>query len=242
MNNNFTFQISIPEQLFDVLYREKSLQEKISNEKITINEFIEKTLIEHFEISAAELSEDSKDIENFSYYVYTYMDPDKPGPYKYYDFEFSHEPFYIGKGTTNRMYNHTLNDSNALLSKKLKDLNDKGIKPIIVKLIENLNNSTAHKIETSLIKSIGQLINNEGPLTNIFSQKKTTDDLNLNELLKANNSFSYEKILNKLILHALNNSKTLREASTKLQISERTLYRKIESLKIKKVNNEYVFL
>ena len=41
-----------------------------------------------------------------SFYVYAYLDPRKPGKFKYGEYEFTHEPFYIGKGTKSRINRH----------------------------------------------------------------------------------------------------------------------------------------
>jgi hypothetical protein len=40
------------------------------------------------------------------YYVYIYLDPRKKGFYKYGKLNFQFQPFYIGKGNGNRMYDH----------------------------------------------------------------------------------------------------------------------------------------
>lgn len=40
------------------------------------------------------------------FYVYVYLDPRKPGKYKYGEYEFDYEPFYVGKGTGRRIRNH----------------------------------------------------------------------------------------------------------------------------------------
>ena len=40
------------------------------------------------------------------FYVYALLDPRKPGAYEYEDICFLYEPFYIGKGSKNRCYDH----------------------------------------------------------------------------------------------------------------------------------------
>ena len=40
------------------------------------------------------------------FYVYVYLDPRKPGKYKYGEYEFDYEPVYVGKGTNYRLNSH----------------------------------------------------------------------------------------------------------------------------------------
>jgi len=41
------------------------------------------------------------------FYVYALLDPFKKGKYIYGDFTFDFEPFYVGKGSTDRAFRHT---------------------------------------------------------------------------------------------------------------------------------------
>ena len=40
------------------------------------------------------------------YYVYALLDPRRPGPFKYGNWKFDFEPFYVGKGKDNRAFKH----------------------------------------------------------------------------------------------------------------------------------------
>ena len=53
-----------------------------------------------------------------NYYVYVYLDPRKQGIYKYDNFEFNYEPFYIGKGKNNRCNRHLKIAQNNLRGKQ----------------------------------------------------------------------------------------------------------------------------
>ena len=65
------------------------------------------------------------------YYVYVYLDPRKVGDFKYGEFEFGFEPFYVGKGKEYRYKRH-LSES---------QLNDKSHKSNLIKKLINLSNN-----------------------------------------------------------------------------------------------------
>lgn len=106
------------------------------------------------------------------YYVYAYLDPRKPGFYKYENYIFSYEPIYIGKGIKNRIEKHLklkvekLNYNSKFYNtlNKLKNLN---LEPIKFKLEENLNDYNAKQKEIELITKIGRLDLNKGTLLNL---------------------------------------------------------------------------
>jgi hypothetical protein len=101
------------------------------------------------------------------YYVYSYLDPRKPGNYKYSEYEFDYEPFYIGKGTKSRILRHLKNEkANPIKLNKIEKIRKEGLEPILKKIINDISNEESLEIEKFLIKKIGRYIKGEGPLTN----------------------------------------------------------------------------
>lgn len=102
---------------------------------------------------------------NDNKYVYIYLDPRKPGIFVYDEFTFEYEPFYVGKGSGYRCNAHLSREGgNKYRFSKIKNIINSGLKPVIIKLITNINNDVASEIETKLIKLIGR---KPGPLTNL---------------------------------------------------------------------------
>ncbi len=103
------------------------------------------------------------------YYVYIYLDPTKNGSFTYKEYAFTNEPFYVGKGTSTRLNNHLqekrLND-NSEKSNKIKNLISLGLKPIILKIKENLTSNDAYLFEGLIINAIGKKNDGRGPLLN----------------------------------------------------------------------------
>jgi hypothetical protein len=101
------------------------------------------------------------------YYVYVYLDPRKPGKFKYDEFEFDYEPFYVGKGTKSRLLRHLKEiNRNPIKISKISKIRNEGKDPIILKILDKLTNEDSLKIEKRLIKKIGRVVNKTGPLTN----------------------------------------------------------------------------
>ena len=92
------------------------------------------------------------------YYVYAYLDPRKPGIYNYGKYKFDYEPFYIGKGKNNRLYNHMQPkklSKNTHKSNKINKILKSGLKPIVVKIENNISEKKSLKFERDLIENIG---------------------------------------------------------------------------------------
>jgi hypothetical protein len=105
---------------------------------------------------------------NDNCYVYVYCDCTKPGNYKYDDYVFSYEPFYVGRGQRTRwQINEHLSKNNAskYLQQKIKKLSQDNI--CIVSLINKMNNDLVNLAEKLLIKIIGRKDKKQGPLLNM---------------------------------------------------------------------------
>lgn len=109
------------------------------------------------------------------FYVYAYLDPRKPGMYKYGDLSFCYEPIYMGKGKKRRYYQHIINYKKKACKTKRYGIYHKideiftesSLLPTIIKLFNNIKENDAISIEKKLIEQIGRISDNKGPLVNI---------------------------------------------------------------------------
>jgi hypothetical protein len=161
-------------------------------------------------------------------YVYVYLDPRYPGKYDVADYHFKCKPFYVGKGYNDRKDSHLNKSHNDRVNDAIKKIKDNNLTPIVETLHDNLSSLEAHRLENNLIF----LINQKYELCNISGGK------NYDECECYIGFMGFNK--NDYIIEMLNTFKTNKEVANKLGISERTLYRKIKSLKIIKKNGEYM--
>lgn len=79
------------------------------------------------------------------FYVYAIKDPRSVKPM----------PFYIGKGTGSRAYDHLVKPDNTAKGQRIKAICASGVTPIIEILVDDLNEIQALKIEAELIAAFG---------------------------------------------------------------------------------------
>lgn len=104
------------------------------------------------------------------FYVYAYLNPLKPCKLSFDDFSLLYEPFYIGKGNSDRDVSHLKNyrlNKKTYLSNKINKIKSNGIEPFVIRLCENLPENSAFEIEKNLITIIGRVNNKTGTLVNI---------------------------------------------------------------------------
>ena len=107
------------------------------------------------------------------FYVYVYLDPRKPGKFKYGEYEFEYEPFYVGKGEGDRFRRHLteyqlVHDKNKLKVHKIKKIiKEIGKHPIVIKFKDNISEKESFELETKMIITIGRKDLGKGPLTNL---------------------------------------------------------------------------
>ena len=110
-----------------------------------------------------------KNKEERRFYNYLYLDPTKPMEYKIkgLDIILKYEPFYAGKGTGKRIWQHKYSPSGRFMKSKMMSLKEKGIEPIIIKILKDLTNFESCENEKYLIKAIGRRDKGLGPLCNL---------------------------------------------------------------------------
>ena len=75
------------------------------------------------------------------------------------------QPFYIGKGTGTRAHDHLLKPDNSQKGRRIREIQDSGQEVLVARLVEDLSEIQALKLEAELISSFGTQATG-GPLTN----------------------------------------------------------------------------
>ena len=108
---------------------------------------------------------------NNPFYVYALKDPrENPAAI-----------FYVGKGTGNRMDNHLDDQKDSDKVQLIKAIEDLGGEVIIEKIVDNLTENQALKIEAELIAAFG-IRSRGGKLTNIVRPAGHARNINLHNI------------------------------------------------------------
>jgi len=106
------------------------------------------------------------------YHVYIYLNPLEPGTYNALKHTFRFRPFYVGKGTADRLEDH-LREAQGLAPvtnkqkvETIRRLVNNGASPYIIKINDNLTHGEALALEKDLISEFG-ITQAGGLLTNI---------------------------------------------------------------------------
>lgn len=118
-------------------------------------------------------------------YVYIYLNPIKGGNYIYGSYSFEYEPFYVGKGKKDRLLYHLHetkeNTINILKYNIINKIRLNNLEPIIIKLYDNLNSKKAFNLEKKIIRLIGRIDKNTGPLSNLTDGGRGRNNYKISE-------------------------------------------------------------
>lgn len=128
------------------------------------------------------------------HYTYCYLDPRKPGRYRYSELPFSllYEPIYVGKGKGERWKEHFKGGTNNHLYNKCKLIErETSKKASVLVCFETFDEKEAFAFEIKMIKSIGRRFSKDGSLCNYNAGGEGNTDPDLHVRLKIGQSLKH---------------------------------------------------
>jgi hypothetical protein len=223
-------------------------QEMIQEERnmITISDMIEEAVLNYYNISIIDLKNinlnekinfnliDAINLRNTNknYYVYCYLNKREIINITVNNVFFKYKPIYFGKGKDDRITSK-VGRSEALLSfiNELKSTEDFEV----VKIIEDLSDKECYFNESIFISSFGKLNDGSGCLYNKSDgfYKKNYFKLGYIDVPKTDYVYSNEQYqFIQYVLKTLNETKNSKDAAKKMNIPERTLFRRLKEYNI----------
>lgn len=154
------------------------------------------------------MSEVTQKLKEQIYYVYIFLDPRKPGEWRYKDYIFQFQPFYVGKGKADRINEHFWPSNLEKSSHKnhtIKGIRNDNLQPIRIKLVENSKECDALSLEMELISHFGRKNIKAGILTNLTNGGEGVSGVTFSEdrkakmskILRGKNSPSSKSVIQK---------------------------------------------
>ena len=234
-------ELLLSDKLYNVLNKIRQGLSAKEGIGVTFTDMTEEALLSYYNIKLYDMNYEDNSIPDAviintintanvgnDYYVYVYYNKRVRINQKVGQMFFEYQPIYVGKGKGSRMYETTKRERNLYeLIDELKETGDF----LSIKVLENIDEVTAFNVEQVLISAFGKLSNGTGSLYNKADGYK---NLRKKTMKESESELNLEYNVLGMILKNLNENETLSAVAKKMNITERTLYRKIHKYKIVK--------